>query len=197
MRRAAAAVIGTVAGTTLLIAAKVGTHPPDAGLTGHDTSALVGGSGAPGAPAGGDDGHDDGGPVPASSSAGPVQTQPGAAQSRPAGTPATTAAAPRTTPPTTAGTGLRNGSFTGTGVNERYGTITVTITVSGGRVTDASATCGGCSGQSQSISTGAFTRLRQEALAAQSANIATISGATYTSGAYKTSLSAALNAAHG
>jgi uncharacterized protein with FMN-binding domain len=192
VRRAAAAVIGTVAGTSLLIVTKLGVHSPDAGLAGNDTSAIAGAGGPSTAP-GGDDGHEDGGP--ASASTGPGPGQPSTGPSRPAGAPATTASRP-TPPPTTAGTGLRNGSFTGTGVKERYGTITVSITVSGGRVTDASATCGGCNSESQSISTNAFSRLRQEALQAQSANIATVSGATYTSGAYKTSLQAALNAAH-
>ena len=198
MRRAAAAVIGTVAGTSLLIVTKLGVHPPDSGLAGNDTSVVVGAGGpspAPDTTDGGDDEREDGGAAPAST--GPVPAQPSSAPSRPAGAPTTTTAAPRpTTPATTAGSGLRNGSFTGTGVKERYGTITVTITVSGGRITDAGATCGGCSGESQSISTNAFSRLRQEALTAQSANIATVSGATYTSGAYKTSLQAALNAAH-
>jgi uncharacterized protein with FMN-binding domain len=192
VRRAAAAVIGTVAGTSLLIVTKLGVHSPDAGLAGNDTSAIAGAGGASTAP-GGDDGQEDGGP--ASASTGPGPAQPSTGPSRPAGAPTTTASRP-TPPPTTAGTGLRNGSFSGTGVNERYGTITVSITVSGGRVTDASATCGGCNSESQSISTNAFSRLRQEALQAQSANIATVSGATYTSGAYKTSLQAALNAAH-
>lgn len=194
MRRAAAAVIGTVAGTSLLIVTKLGAHSPDAGLAGNDTSAIAGAGGPSAVPAGDDNGHDGGGPAAPSSGPGPAQ--PSSAASRPAGTPAGTAG-PRATPsPTAAGTGLRNGSVIGTGVQERYGTITVTITVAGGRVTDASATCGGCTSESQSISTNAFSRLRQEALQAQSANIATVSGATYTSGAYKTSLQAALNAAH-
>ena len=194
MRRAAAAVIGTVAGTSLLIVTKLGAQPPDAGLAGNETSAVAGAGDPSPVPSGGDDGHEDGGP--ASASTGPGPAQPSTWPSSPAGAPATTAAPRPTPPPTTAGTGLRNGSFAGSGVRERYGTITVTITVSGGRVTDASATCGGCSGESQSISTNAFSRLRQETLQAQSANIATVSGATYTSGAYKTSLQAALNAAH-
>jgi uncharacterized protein with FMN-binding domain len=189
VRRAAAAVIGTVAGTTLLIAAKLGVHPPDADLADNGTATVT----DPGAPATGVGGSAG---VPAPASGGTV---PSAGPSRAAGSPttapATTAAAPRTTAPSTAG-GLHNGTFSGTGEKERYGTITVTITVSGGRITDASATCGGCSGESQSISGNAFTKLRQEALQAQSASIATVGGATFTSGAYKTSLQAAINAAH-
>jgi uncharacterized protein with FMN-binding domain len=195
VRRAAAAVIGTVAGTTLLVAAKLGVHPPDADLAGNRTAPIA----DPGsAPAAGDDGRAPAGaPAPASA---PSQTGPGAGPSRTAGppatTPATTPAAARTTPPATAGTGLRNGAFTGSAVKERHGTISVTITVSSGRISDATATCGGCSGESQSISSNAFTKLRQETLQAQSASIATVSGATYPSGAYKTSLQAAINAAH-
>jgi uncharacterized protein with FMN-binding domain len=38
-------------------------------------------------------------------------------------------------------------------------------------------------------------RLQQETLSAQNAAIATVSGATYTSNAYKTSLQSAINAA--
>lgn len=69
-------------------------------------------------------------------------------------------------PTTAAGNGLKNGTFTGTGAQERYGTITVTITVSGGKITDASGSCSGCGGESAQISGNAFTRLRQETLAA-------------------------------
>lgn len=46
-----------------------------------------------------------------------------------------------------------------------------------------------------SISNNAFTNLRPEVLAAQSAKVATVSGATDTSGAYRTSLHAAIDAA--
>lgn len=196
MRRAAAAIIGTVAGTALLIGAKLGVHPPDADLAGNGTAPIT----DPGPVPGGDGGQPSAG-ASTPASANPGTTVPSAAPSRtggPPGTaPATTPAAPRTTPPATGGTGLRNGSFTGTGVKERYGTITVTVTVSSGRISDASATCGGCSGESQSISGNVFSKLRQEALQAQSASIATVSGATYTSGAYRSSLQAAINAAHG
>jgi uncharacterized protein with FMN-binding domain len=105
-------------------------------------------------------------------------------------------AAPRTTAPAGGGTGLQNGAFSGSAEEERGGTITVTIALSGARITDAFATCVGCNSASQSISDNAFIRLRQETLQAHSANIATVAGATYTSGAYKTSLQAAVYFAH-
>jgi len=50
-------------------------------------------------------------------------------------------------------------------------------------------------GQSAQINPGAVPRLKQEALKAQSAKIATVSGATYTSQAYAESLQSALDAA--
>jgi uncharacterized protein with FMN-binding domain len=189
VRRAAAAVIGTVAGTSLLIAAKLGVHSPDAGLAADQATTVVDASGAPPAP--GDD--DDDRPAsagPAAASAAPSRLQASAAPTRTGGPPAPPAPAP-----TTAGTGLHNGTFTGPGATERYGKITVTVTVSGGRITDAKGACTGCQGDSVSISNNAFTKLRQEVLTAQSASVATVSGATYTSGAYKTSLQAAINAA--
>jgi uncharacterized protein with FMN-binding domain len=77
-------------------------------------------------------------------------------------------------------------------VTEKYGTIQVTITVVGSKMTDlkASYPTGGRTGD---INAAAIPKLRQEALTAQSADIATVSGATYTSGAYKQSLQGALD----
>ena len=190
MRRASAAIIGTLAGTALLVGAKLGTpsHAADPDLTAGNVAdgtaadpgspaAAPAGSALPGQPAA------SGQPTPNGSGAAPTPAAPGATK--------TTAAAP----PPTAAAGLKSGTFTGSGVQERYGTITVTITTSGGKITNLSATCGGCNSTSQSISSNAFTKLRSEALSAQSASVATVSGATYTSGAYKTSLQAAINAA--
>ena len=51
-------------------------------------------------------------------------------------------------------------------------------------------------GRSQQISTFAGQQLAQQALAAQSANIDGVSGATYTSDSYKTSLQSALDQLH-
>jgi uncharacterized protein with FMN-binding domain len=78
-----------------------------------------------------------------------------------------------------------------------YGTITVTITVAGGSLTDVhgAATLPPQDGRSARINTRALPLLRTEALKAKSANINVISGATLTSIAYKQALQAALSAA--
>jgi len=192
VRRASAAIIGTLAGTALLVGAKLGT-PSDPGVadlaagditdgTAADPSASGDPGAAPSASAIPGQPGPSGQPGPAASGAAPAPTTPGAAR-----TPAPAA--------TTAAAGLKSGTFAGGGVSEKYGTITVTITTSGGKITNVSATCGGCNSTSQSISSNAFTKLRSEVLTAQSASVATVSGATYTSGAYKTSLQAAIKAA--
>lgn len=195
MRRAAAAVLGTIAGTTLLIGAKLGTTSPNALAAGDAAPAAAAesaGSGPVPAPVTAPSGA-----APTAAAAtrtgAPVGTTPAAGHTTAPGRAAPPTPTPGTTTPATST--LKNGTFTGPAVSERYGTITVSVTVSGGRITDASGSCA-CSGESQQISSGAFGRLRQETLAAQSAAIATVSGATYTSGAYKSSLQAAIAAAH-
>jgi uncharacterized protein with FMN-binding domain len=126
--------------------------------------------------------------------AAPTSADPPAASSRPGTKP--TAGSKASPTRAKAAAAFKNGTFTGAGASERYGTITVTITISGGRLTNASATCSGCNGTSRSISGGAFPTLRKEALAAQSARgVNTVTGATYTSSAYRTSLQSALDAA--
>jgi len=91
--------------------------------------------------------------------------------------------------------GLKDGTFPGSGAAAgRYGTTKVTIVVSGGKITDVTASYP-TGGQTGSINARAVPKLRQEALTAQSAGIATVSGATYTSNAYKQSLQAAIDAA--
>jgi uncharacterized protein with FMN-binding domain len=74
--------------------------------------------------------------------------------------------------------------------------VQVTIRVSGGKITDLGVKfTEPHSLVSKSISNGAFPTLKSETLAAQSAQIANVSGATYTSTAFKASLQAALQAA--
>ena len=82
-------------------------------------------------------------------------------------------------------------------MQEHYGTVTVTVTVTGGKLTDVhgSAVTPPQDGRSQRINARALPILRTEALNAKSANIATVSGATVTSNAYKQALQAALNQA--
>jgi uncharacterized protein with FMN-binding domain len=102
-----------------------------------------------------------------------------------------------TTPVATAATGkLSDGSFTGTSVSTRYGSVQVEITVSGGKITDVAALhLTDAEQRSVEISNEAAPILRSEVLAAQSASVATVSGATYTTEGYLTSLQSALDKA--
>lgn len=89
-----------------------------------------------------------------------------------------------------------SGTFDGTTTQTQYGPVQVEIVVSAGRITDVKAlqlTDRG--GRSVAISASAAPILRQEAIAAQSADIQAVSGATYTSDGYTTSLQSAIDQA--
>ncbi|WAH95422.1 FMN-binding protein [Arthrobacter sp. MMS18-M83] len=89
------------------------------------------------------------------------------------------------------------GTYAGTSVQTRFGTVQVQITVKAGVITDVTALHLTDNEQrSVQISNRAAPLLRSEVLSAQSANVQTIGGATVTSDAYLTSLQAALDAAH-
>ncbi|OLB76380.1 MAG: hypothetical protein AUI14_18985 [Actinobacteria bacterium 13_2_20CM_2_71_6] len=189
------ALIGTVAGTALLVGAKLGTpvpgDPSAAAMDAPGSGPSADGSGQP------DAGSAAGSAAPAPGAPGtPASPGPGGSS----GVPAPTGAG-RTTPPAPPPTkpapgGLKSGSFTGAGAPaKKYEVVTVTISVSGGKVTVATGSCGSASGESKSICQGAMPKLQQETLAAQNASIATVSGATYTSNAYKMSLQSALDQA--
>ncbi|MFC4145928.1 FMN-binding protein [Micromonospora mangrovi] len=103
---------------------------------------------------------------------------------------------------TSAGTGTGSGSTgsgtaTGSVAQTRWGPVQVRITVSGGKITDVVAVqVPDGNHRDQEINDYAVPILRQEALAAQSARIDTVSGATVTSDGYQESLQAAIDAAH-
>lgn len=95
-------------------------------------------------------------------------------------------------PPSSAGTRL----ITGPAEVNKYGTVQVQVTLSGNQIVDVRALqLPSAKSKSQQISTSAAPKLRQEALTAQSAQVHTISGATYTSIGYQQSLQAALDRA--
>lgn len=78
-----------------------------------------------------------------------------------------------------------------------YGPVQVQITVRAGRIVRANAIdYPQGSGRDQQINSYAIPQLDDETVRAQSAQIDTVSGATYTSDAYRTSLQSALDAAH-
>jgi uncharacterized protein with FMN-binding domain len=88
-------------------------------------------------------------------------------------------------------------TYQGTAVQTRFGAVQVQVTVSGGTITDVTALqLTDDDRKSVQISNRAAPLLRSEVLAAQSADVQTVSGATVTSNAYLTSLQAALDAAH-
>ncbi len=218
MRRVILGLMGTAAAAGLLIATKLGVAAPtnpNAALA--DTGATAG---AGGGPTGGTVVDATG--AAAGATGGPTAARAGA--SAPAGSAAsrkaqattkagaggggagagTTGGGGATTKAggggggggAAAGTGPKDGTFTGAAAAAgNYEMLTVTITISGGKLTAASGNPGQVNGTTAQIVGNALPKLQQEALAAQSANVATVSGATYTSGAYRTSLQSALDKA--
>jgi len=109
---------------------------------------------------------------------------------------ATAALAPLAALPAAAGAAASTHTYRGSGVTMRWGTVQVTISVSGRRVVAVNATYPTERPRSVFINHGAIPVLRRETLQAQSAHINAVGGATLTSGAFATSLQAALSAAH-
>jgi uncharacterized protein with FMN-binding domain len=98
------------------------------------------------------------------------------------------AQAPATTAPATTAI---NGTFTGPSVNVNYGNVQVKITVVNGRITDAVAVKAP-SGKNDRYTNMAVPTLKAQTLKAQSANIQGVSGASYTSYGWFTSLQGAI-----
>jgi uncharacterized protein with FMN-binding domain len=101
--------------------------------------------------------------------------------------------------PSTSGAlgGGASGTFTGTAVDTRYGPVQVQITVSGGRITAArTLQVPQQSSRDIRINSAAVPILNNETVQAQSAQIDTVSGATYTSEGYAQSLQSAIDAVH-
>ena len=110
-------------------------------------------------------------------------------------TPATTATTPATTA-TTKAAATAGGTFVGAESSNKWGPVQVKITVAGSRITNVTAIHTPASKpKSVRINDRAVPMLESEALTAQSAQINTISGATYTSDSYALSLQSALDAA--
>ncbi|MET8943723.1 FMN-binding protein [Streptomyces sp. NPDC004542] len=85
---------------------------------------------------------------------------------------------------------------TGDTIQTRWGPVQVRVTVKNGKLTDVTAvTYPTENPRDQEINSYAIPELRREALAAQSADIDTVSGATYTSDGYRQSLQSALDSA--
>ena len=90
-----------------------------------------------------------------------------------------------------------SGTVTGDTAQTRWGPVQVQITVSGGKITDVTPVqYPNGNGRDQEINSYALPVLAQEALAAQSANIDHVSGATVTSDGYVQSLQSAIDQAN-
>jgi uncharacterized protein with FMN-binding domain len=110
-------------------------------------------------------------------------------------TTATTATTSGTTTKTTTpgSTTYKDGTYTGTTVTHAYGSVTVTVTISGGKITNVTAQADSAGDRrSSSINSQAVPMMKTEVLSANSAKVSTISGATYTTTAYITSVQSAL-----
>lgn len=110
-------------------------------------------------------------------------------------TPTTTDTGSDTSASSTTGSSTDPASYTGTTVSHEYGTVSVTITVTDGTLTDATADVSTTHDRSENINARAIPTLTDEVLSAQSADVSMISGATYTSEAYLMSLQSALDQA--
>ncbi|MEW2285920.1 FMN-binding protein [Streptomyces sp. NPDC047841] len=86
-----------------------------------------------------------------------------------------------------------SGTVTGDAVRTQYGAVQVRLTVSAGKITKAEAVQAPKGGLSDQKTQLAVPRLNQEAVAAGTADIDAVSGATYTSEGYKKSLQSALD----
>lgn len=121
---------------------------------------------------------------PSAAALGPAPSQPASHPSSPAG------AAASAQPTGTA-------SATGTLEQYGYGELSARVTISGGHITAVSVPELRTAEQySQQLAVQVIPMLRKEVLAAQSAHIQAVSGATYTSEAYAASLQAALDKVH-
>jgi uncharacterized protein with FMN-binding domain len=163
VRRAILIVVGTAAGTGLLIGAK--GFGADAAQVANVAAPVTGESPPPAPP--------------------DASARPGAGGSAP---PARGGSAPAP----------NAGQVTVTGpvVKTDYGPVQVQISWSNGKITDVVALkLPQGEARSDQLSARAAPILRKEALAAQSAKIATVSGATQTSEGYRQSLQAALDQA--
>jgi len=119
-----------------------------------------------------------------------------------------TAAAPTSAPPSAAApasspagaasptSGARDGTYTGQAAATRYGDVQVQIDVTSGRIDDIRVVAYPSQDRrSAQINQQAIPLLVAEGLAAQSAAVDTVSGATYTSEGYRRSLQSAIDQA--
>ena len=172
MRRSTAAAVGTLTGAALIIGVRLSVSAPDLAAAPPAVD-LAGGSAKP---------------------------APSATKKPPAKEPSDeeTTEAP---PPDDEGgeaaadeSGLKDGTFKGAAAKNPYGSITVSIKVTGGKIVAADATYP-TTNDSATINPPAIAALKQSTVKVQSADVDAVSGATFTSESYVKSLQAALDQA--
>ncbi|MEV5969319.1 FMN-binding protein [Streptomyces sp. NPDC051921] len=206
LRRAVLAGAGTVSAVVLLLALKptvdpslaqgaagLGTPlasvvPADAGTASSaaSPSASVSAAASPSASTG------------ATGSASPSSARPFASRTPIAPTKTSAPTVSRTTPGSSGSTsaGSTTRSVAGATISTQYGSVQVQITVKGSTITGVTALKSPSSTpRSREISAEAVPQLNQRTMAAQSADIDSVSGATYTSAGYRQSLQSALDRA--
>jgi uncharacterized protein with FMN-binding domain len=166
MRRSTAAAIGTFTGAALIVGVRLSVSAP--AVTAAPPSVDLSDTGSTASKS----------PAPAKSAA-----------KKPAKNSGGEAAADET--------GFKDGVYKGKATDYAYGTIQVSIKVDGGKITAADATYPVSNPNSAVINPAAIKKLKEETLGAKTANdVNAVSGATLTSGSYKKSLQAALDAAN-
>jgi uncharacterized protein with FMN-binding domain len=185
MRRAILTLGGTAAGLAALLSFK--THSPAAAaadpVTPAAASSTIGGGGT---------GLATGAPAATAQSGGAARATAGAKASGGA----TATASATASGGATAGGGASTATRTVTGAveNTAYGPMQVQITLTGQRITQVNVLQHTNSGaMSEQIDSFAIPKLTAETLAAQSARIDAVSGASYTSSGYIQSLQSALD----
>lgn len=186
--RTRAAVSAALASAGILLAGwQSGTYVEDTGSRAASTSA--GTNGTTGSSAAGSAGTGTTGSAGAGTTG---STGTGTTGSAGSGTGSGTAAEP-----TTGAAAKAGGTYAGSVVQTRFGAVQVQITVKAGAITEVEALqLTDDDRKSVQISNRAAPLLRSEVLAAQSADVQTIGGATVTSDAYLNSLQAAIDAAN-
>lgn len=91
---------------------------------------------------------------------------------------------------------LKDGTFTGQGIDNPYGTVQIAVVISQGKITDVNfLNMPSDMGHSAMLSRMSQPLLKQTTIDKQNANIDFVSGATYTSESYQQSLQSALDQA--
>lgn len=132
--------------------------------------------------------------VTATSTTSPSETSSGTRSSRGGGSSSSSSSPSSSSSSASSGT---SGTYTGDAVMTQFGNVQVQITVKNGKVVTADAIqAPDQNGRDQAINAVAVPQLNAAAVQAQSANIDLVSGASYTSQGYITSLQSALDQAH-